>query len=427
MGLNVYFCDVCGVRVTDVDLRSGHGMLRGQDVICATCLDMGHGKDWLASRGVHAPAFALGAAGANGHRPAQSASALLDHARDRAVTVGDPSPTRDDEDTGIASDHRQPAEANELLAEESDVEDAVLEPVLTPVRQSAAKPAAPTRESSSDFAGAAASFAALGTTPPPSDSADDDEDVEAEASAEVDPSLLTPSAAGGQETDEVDSAAALIAAKARGSAVRGKGRHEPMRRSVSSVRAGSTSGNRAVSTKKTSSSIAAAVTKKSSGSTVQAADKSTSSRITKPKSVRAKKAGVGGSMPLPLKVSLITVPLILLLAWLYVGPQFMGHSRQPDVKDMPAQKTWIEKRLAETTRTVNDAVDSKDLGKLKTANEAWLAFNVDFDKFCSAAKQYSKWTDDDCDTYSSRLKIFDLGGRMKVIRDEMVKQMNKAN
>ncbi len=51
VGLNIHFCDVCGVRVTDVDLRSGHGIRRGYDVICATCLELGHGKAWLSASG----------------------------------------------------------------------------------------------------------------------------------------------------------------------------------------------------------------------------------------------------------------------------------------------------------------------------------------------------------------------------------------
>ena len=427
MGLNVYFCDVCGVRVTDVDLRSGHGMLRGQDVICATCLEMGHGKEWLASRGVTAPvsaaALPAAAGSANGHRPQQSASALLDHARDRAVTVEDP-PLRptDDEDTGVASDRRKERAAVEQAELEADE---VLEPVFAPVRPVTIKAEPPARESTSDFAGAAASFAALGNTPPPSDNDDADEDVEAEASAEFDPSLLTPSSssAGSQETDEVVGAAAL-AAKSRDSAVRssGKGR-DGLRRSVS--KSNTPAVGRSAGSKKTSSSIAATIPKKSTASAVQPADKSTSSRITKPKSGRSKRTGVAGGMPIQLKISLITIPIILLLAiGTYVGPQIMGKSREPDVKDMPAQRTWIEKRLSETKATINDAVDSKDLKKLQAANEAWIKFNTDFTKFCDAAKQYSKWTDENCDTYSGSLKIFDLGGRMKLIRDEMVKQMN---
>ena len=50
MGLSIYFCDVCGTRITDADLRSGHGMLQRYDAICAGCIDLGHGKAWLEAR-----------------------------------------------------------------------------------------------------------------------------------------------------------------------------------------------------------------------------------------------------------------------------------------------------------------------------------------------------------------------------------------
>lgn len=45
--MHIFFCDICGVRVTDVDLRGGHGLRRRHHVICPTCLDLGHGKEWL--------------------------------------------------------------------------------------------------------------------------------------------------------------------------------------------------------------------------------------------------------------------------------------------------------------------------------------------------------------------------------------------
>src|SRR4051812_28475888 len=90
--MNVYFCDVCGVRVTDVDLHSGHGMRRRNDVICAACIDLGHGKEWVESPAQkRAPAMAGAAAGANGRRPSP-APRLLDEGRDRARTLDEDVP-----------------------------------------------------------------------------------------------------------------------------------------------------------------------------------------------------------------------------------------------------------------------------------------------------------------------------------------------
>jgi hypothetical protein len=90
VGLHIYFCDICGVRVTDVDLRSGHGLVRGHQVMCGTCVGMGHGQAWLQA----APAP---------QGTAQGSHPVIDAARDRAQTVADPllpgTPRQDTHDT----------------------------------------------------------------------------------------------------------------------------------------------------------------------------------------------------------------------------------------------------------------------------------------------------------------------------------------
>lgn len=95
--MDIHFCDLCGVRVTDVDLRGGHGIRKQYDVICATCLELGHGKEWLAGhqRGkpvavAPQPAMAaLAATASNKQAP------VITQARDRVQTFedGDDSPT----------------------------------------------------------------------------------------------------------------------------------------------------------------------------------------------------------------------------------------------------------------------------------------------------------------------------------------------
>jgi len=98
--MDIYFCDLCGVRVTDIDLKGGHGLRSSHDVICANCLELGHGKDWLARRQAQlkpTPASAsIAASGSAASAPAKAArggesrpaaAALLDRARDRARTA----------------------------------------------------------------------------------------------------------------------------------------------------------------------------------------------------------------------------------------------------------------------------------------------------------------------------------------------------
>ena len=55
--MDIYFCDLCGVRVTDADLHAGHGMRDTFDVICSGCLELGHHKEWLNRRAKSKPAL----------------------------------------------------------------------------------------------------------------------------------------------------------------------------------------------------------------------------------------------------------------------------------------------------------------------------------------------------------------------------------
>ncbi len=87
--MDIHFCDLCGARVTDIDLRGGHGICRQYDVICATCVELGHGKEWLAnsqqrqsiSSSQPAPAFAASVVAA------KAGSTKINEARDRAATL----------------------------------------------------------------------------------------------------------------------------------------------------------------------------------------------------------------------------------------------------------------------------------------------------------------------------------------------------
>lgn len=93
--MDIHFCDLCGVRVTDVDLRGGHGIRKQYDVICATCLELGHGKEWLArQRGQGATAASQPVAKGGGNPAIAKDVPVIAHARDRVQTFedGDESP-----------------------------------------------------------------------------------------------------------------------------------------------------------------------------------------------------------------------------------------------------------------------------------------------------------------------------------------------
>ena len=381
MGLNVYFCDVCGVRVTDVDLRSGHGMLHGQDVICATCLDMGHGKEWLASRGA-APVHATNGRGA----PATNHAAVLDHARDRAATV----PDRNEPATAVAN-HGSP----------------------------------------SDFAGAAAGFAAM-STPRRRESDDADGEVSLESTDQVDPHLLEASnkaaAAARKVSDDEHIAAPYVAPEDddESSALVDVNEEAPDVQEPETDAAGESVPSRKSSSSKGSLKKPGANDKSGSKSSSRVTKPSTNSKNSKSSTKSATRSGrkpAAGGMPTPLKISLITVPVIILLAaFFYFGSAGGGKHREPAVKDQAAQKEQIQQSFVETKNMINDAWTSRKLADMKAANERWQQFQQEWDRFSKDAETYSKWTEDDCAEFYQQLHAPDVGARTKLLRDEIVKQ-----
>jgi hypothetical protein len=393
VGLNVYFCDVCGVRVTDVDLRSGHGMLRGRDVICATCLDMGHGKEWLASRGMAEP-LPASVVSDNGLSSAADVNMVINYARDRASTVP--------EGSGASG----PRTA-------IDYEDTRAVAIL---------------QQEANFSGAAAGFAAL-SNQVEQPRHDDDGRLDEESSDQVDPVLLkeTPRdalAAQGDKhptspfsSDSEGSPAAVSAssAKSNGSSssrIVAKSKSDRLRSSASAGR-----GNLSATAKSSAKRSSTAMSPTSSGKSSNAK----SSKVSKSSSSRTKRGGDGG-LSMPIKVSLITVPLLLILAvFLSVGGSG-GAAKQADVKDLPAQKARIEKEFSEVKSVINNAYSSKKVSEMKAANQRWQQFLGEWDSFAKDAQRYSGWTEDQCSSYWEGLRAPDVGARTRLLRDEIAKQ-----
>ena len=107
--MDIYFCDECGARATDLDIRAGKGMRNGHDTICSACVDQGLAGAWLARVGGSAAAVA--SAGGRTPLPTASASASLaiadaadpiSLARDRARTIPDEDPFIVDEPPPLA-------------------------------------------------------------------------------------------------------------------------------------------------------------------------------------------------------------------------------------------------------------------------------------------------------------------------------------
>ena len=147
--MDIHFCDLCGARVTDIDLRGGHGICRLYEVICATCGDLGHGKEWLAnnqqrqqrqsiSSSQPAPALAASAVAAKAGSP------KINEARDRAATLEE-----DDDAAPVAPQVLDAEDADDLGDEDHGTLSAEQTPQSVPALNN-------------HFAAAASSFSAMG-------------------------------------------------------------------------------------------------------------------------------------------------------------------------------------------------------------------------------------------------------------------------
>ena len=160
--MDIHFCDLCGVRVTDVDLRGGHGIRKQYNVICATCLELGHGKEWLAShqRGkAAAPAVA--------QQPAVAALAATASNKPARVNT----PARDRVQTFEDGDESPSVMPQVLSADEPEDGTATSELAIGHAAGEADKP-----QANNQFAAAASSFSALASSPKKANAAADVEE-----------------------------------------------------------------------------------------------------------------------------------------------------------------------------------------------------------------------------------------------------------
>jgi|GEM_PF-4737071 hypothetical protein len=204
--MDIYFCDLCGVRVTDIDLKGGHGLRSSHDVICANCLELGHGKDWLARRQAQlkpTPASAsIAASGSAASAPAKAArggesrpaaAALLDRARDRART---------------AEEDNTPAIAMQVLTADHNGEEALAHAGHSELEGDSGPHAQvkPDESSSTSLSAAASSFSALSAPSQPASaphhhSDDLDDKIKVPASIERDDTERSPILPDDQGTD----------------------------------------------------------------------------------------------------------------------------------------------------------------------------------------------------------------------------------
>ncbi len=168
--MDIHFCDLCGVRVADVDLRGGHGIRKQYDVICATCLELGHGKEWLAGhqRGKPAAVASQPARAALAATASNKQAPVITQARDRVQTF------EDGDDSPSVAPQVLAAEESEDGIATGELENGAVSAEAEAAAKAAAE--ASKEQANNQFAAAASSFSALAATPKKVDAAADVED-----------------------------------------------------------------------------------------------------------------------------------------------------------------------------------------------------------------------------------------------------------
>jgi hypothetical protein len=364
VGLHIYFCDICGVRVIDVDLRSGHGLLRGHQVICGTCLEMGHGGAWLEGR------------------PGQITSVtpdpnpVINAARDRAVTVPDPDPP----------------------APRLDTKDTVR--VLTPLHVGA-----------SDLSSVATSLGAMHAAH--SGTASNSEGVDDLVSVEAPPTDLEDAVAT-MSTEHPETPFNPAADADESSAL------QP---AVGSSSARSKAVTRAsVAAAKSKPEVGKA---SSASSSRRPAVKPPSSKSTKSSSKSARRAKATGGLPMPVLVTIGGVVLIALVAVGAISAKGGKRMGEGEVIDPGESRKKMVAAIGEARKEMNAALtaSTKELAQLRAAEAKFQAAQAKTEAFEALMRKHSQWTEDQIYQAIEDAGMQDLGAKSKAIRDEIAKQM----
>jgi hypothetical protein len=403
--MNVYFCDVCGVRVTDLDLHSGHGMRRRNDVICAACLELGHGKGWVANHAQKQQMAFAGAGAAVGISEATNAVAEHEHeleapsakhptpvpavemARDRLRTLDDDHPPQ----------VVPPVQLDAALAdlELPPAPPALDEPVAT-------DDTAKVQVLHQELSTAAAGFAAL--TPPviTKHVEEPEDDLQEAHNARLDDSeaagVLSDQAATPEQELEAEKAET-----ASNSAV-----HEGTAVTVESKRKASTSRSAPRGRSNTASSS------------------SKVSKVSKSSKSRSVKRGKPGIPPIML-LSAAGIALIVLIGAFVIVHANSGAKETPQTITTKINTDLLNLKK-EALAAVADGMSTKDMGKLEEAKAKIRAVKEKAAEFETAATN-AHWTEDQINDWMEKNELADLYSQTKTINDQedILKQQDPAH
>jgi hypothetical protein len=385
--MDIHFCDLCGVRVTDVDLRGGHGIRKQYDVICATCLELGHGKEWLArhQRGKVAttasqPAAALASNTSNKQAP------LITQARDRVRTYedGDESPVvapqvvaADEPEDGIATSELSTAE---VAAEAAEAE-------------------APSQAEANPFAAAASSFSALAAPSKKVDAAADvDEDAE-KGEGLADESTSAPIIAGDVEAkaDAGDSPFDYKEDGKKGASQKDEtlpSDRDPLMVDKPADKKGS----------KQSSSGSAAFKKSGAGNKSSASNSKVGNKAARSGKSPAKKVNKNKNIMIMSAISLG----ILIMIGLFVKEAFKPARKDQQRIEIDLSEN-VKSAIKEAKFKATQALNSGGVKELEAARSQIQAIVTEINTFEKAAKgQKPPWTDEEMGQYLQNIGWTDL-------------------
>jgi len=399
--MDIHFCDLCGVRVTDVDLRGGHGIRKQYDVICATCLELGHGKEWLAShqRGKLATSASQPAAAALAATASNKQAPVITIARDRVRTFED-----GDESPAVAP-QVIPADASEDGTATSELSTAE-------VAAEAAKAAA-AQLGANPFAAAASSFSALAQPP-----------KQANAAADVD-----ENAEHGEGLSDESTAAPIIAAEGTGAEAgespfgfKGEGKDDRVAQKDETLpidREPLLSDKAADKTNRPSSSASAAFKKSGSANRSSAANSKSSKSAGRSGKSPAKK---GGKNKNTLMLSLLSAGILLMIGLIVIKALKPPKKVQETIHIDMSQDLKDAIKDAKVSATLS--YKAKDLDKMKEAKAKIQAVQSKIYAFEKETKSQNKelWDEGAYGRYLESVDWPNTQSLIRILNDEIVKQ-----
>lgn len=403
--MDVFFCDLCGARVTDGDLRSGQGQRSRWDVICANCLEQGLGKEWLGKRSSGRKA-AVGAADPADRVATMDAEPPAAFAAPAVAAAPEPEP--EPEINLVAA---LPPPPPGLGFSPSDEDEPALDDHVATTEGPAplhatAKVEAPVHDPGSSMAAAASAFSALGST------------------------SSRPVAAGGEDDDLVDRAYATPAEQLTPAGVPALGESpfgaqarldNPEKDETAMVPAlpGTEEAD-----------LELGETAKKPGSSTSSRRKSarsgTSSRITKPpaKGKSSRKAAARGGKDHSTTILVVGIGLLVIIGALF-GVVMMGRNSGGSKTAAPEVATeQIRSAIKSAEQQAIAALRGDDLNAMIAAKNAMQAAQQKIYAFEDEMKKQGN-PQDRIDGYLDSLNASDAMMLLRNLNDEIIKRQNQ--